>query len=138
MPRSVADALGAYMKTVEDGSGALLFPNEVGGYLRPKWKPRVFDRAAALAKLTPPALRVHDLRHTAASLWIASGASVKVVQQQLGHKTASMTLDVYGHLLPDELDTQAERLDALRSTAPADSARIPNGGGEVVALANRL
>ena len=38
-----------------------------------------------------PALRVHDLRHTAASLAIASGASVKLVQRQLGHQSATLT-----------------------------------------------
>jgi integrase len=53
------------------------------------------------------------LRHTAASLAIASGADVKVVQQMLGHKTATMTLDLYGHLFPDRLDDLADRMDAF-------------------------
>jgi hypothetical protein len=39
---------------------------------------------------------------------IASGANVKTVQAQLGHKTATMTLDQYGHLFPDDLDDVAE------------------------------
>ena len=46
---------------------------------------------------------VHELRHTAASLMIATGADVKTVQSQLGHKTATMTLDQYGHLFPDNV-----------------------------------
>ena len=71
-------------------------------------------------------------------MWIASGANVKVVQQQLGHKTASMTLDLYAHLFPDELDAQAERLDALRSTVPADSVRTPEDVADVVVLADCL
>jgi len=54
----------------------------------------------------------HELRHTAASLAIASGADVKVVQQMLGHKSATMTLDLYGHLFPDRLDEIADALDA--------------------------
>lgn len=54
----------------------------------------------------------HELRHTAASLAIASGADVKVVQTMLGHKTATMTLDLYGHLFPDRLDDLADRMDA--------------------------
>ena len=41
-----------------------------------------------------------------------SGANVKVVQQMLGHKSAIMTLDLYGHLFPDQLDEVADRLDA--------------------------
>ena len=63
-----------------------------------------------LAGLTP-----HELRHTAASLEIASGASVKAVQSMLGHASAQMTLDRYGHLFPDELDAVADRLDAARA-----------------------
>ena len=42
----------------------------------------------------------------------ASGANVKVVQQMLGHKSATMTLDLYGHLFPNQLDEVADRLDA--------------------------
>lgn len=56
----------------------------------------------------------HEFRHTAASLAIASGADVKVVQQMLGHKSATMTLDLYGHLFPDRLDVVADALDAAR------------------------
>ena len=40
--------------------------------------------------------RVHDLRHTAASVWLGVGADPKVVQRVLGHATASMTMDLYG------------------------------------------
>lgn len=62
-------------------------------------------------------LHPHELRHTAASLAIASGADVKVVQQMLGHKSATMTLDLYGHLFPDRLDVVADALDAARRAA---------------------
>ena len=51
----------------------------------------------------------HDLL---ASLMVASGANVKVVQRQLGHASASMTLDVYADLFDDDLDVVRERLDA--------------------------
>ena len=40
-------------------------------------------------------MTVHDLRHTAASLMVRSGANVKAVQNQLGHASAAMTLDTY-------------------------------------------
>ncbi|MDO5683548.1 MAG: site-specific integrase [Propionibacteriaceae bacterium] len=62
----------------------------------------------------------HELRHTAASLAIASGADVKVVQQMLGHKSATMTLDLYGHLFGDRLDVVAEAMEAARVSALAD------------------
>lgn len=51
----------------------------------------------------PDGLRVHDLRHTAASLAIAAGADVKIVQLMLGHKDATETLNIYGHMWPDKL-----------------------------------
>jgi integrase len=63
----------------------------------------------------PAALRVHDLRHTCASLLIREGASIKAVQHHLGHKSASITLDRYGHLFPEELDHLADRLDRLHA-----------------------
>jgi hypothetical protein len=50
---------------------------------------------------------------------IRQGASVKAVQRELGHATASITLDVYGHLLPDELDVLAGRLEDARADALA-------------------
>jgi hypothetical protein len=58
---------------------------------------------------TVPDVRIHDLRHAAASLWLAAGAEPKVVQRVLGHATAAMTMDLYGHLLDASL-WQAARL----------------------------
>ncbi|GAA0980510.1 hypothetical protein Q7689_03640 [Nocardiopsis tropica] len=59
---------------------------------------------------------------TAASLAIASGADVKVVQMMLGHTTATMALDHYGHLFPDRLDEVAEQMAAGRAAALAKAA----------------
>ena len=53
----------------------------------------------------------HDLRHTAASLAIQSGANVEAVQRMLGHASAAMTLDVYADLFDDDLDLVAVRLN---------------------------
>ncbi len=72
-------------------------------------------------------LTPHELRHTAASLAIAAGASVKGVQAMLGHASATLTLDRYGHLFPDELDAVAERLDEARSKAGAPYAPRDDG-----------
>ena len=78
-----------------------------------------------LAGFTP-----HELKHTAASLAITAGASVKAVQRMLGHASATLTLDRYGHLFGDELDSVADRLDQHR----ADSLRAPRGLGTVASL----
>ena len=60
-------------------------------------------------------MTVHDLRHTAASLAISAGANVKSVQAMLGHASATMTLDTYAGLFPDDLDAVAVALDAAAS-----------------------
>lgn len=126
MPAFLADALGAYMRGPPKSERAVLFPDRVGGHLWvTTWKRRVFDPAATRASLAPPPLRVHDLRHSAVSIAIASGASVKVVQSQIGHRSATTTLDCYGHLFPDDLDVLADALERMRSVPPADSLRTP-------------
>ena len=77
-----------------------------------------------------PRVTVHELRHTAASLMIASGANVKTVQSQLGHKTATMTLDQYGHLFPDDLDDVADKMDDLVSGCAQNVPKKEAGQGK--------
>jgi integrase len=113
VPRSVAEEL----RTLLEGRSAddLLFTAPGRGPLRySNFRSRVFDRAVVAAGLGNLGITPHKLRHTAASLAIAAGADVKVVQLMLGHKSAAMTLDVYGHLWPDRLDEVADALDAKR------------------------
>ena len=59
---------------------------------------------------TFPPVTAHDLRHTAASLAIASGANPKVVQRMLGHASAAMTLDVYADLFDSDFTAVADKL----------------------------
>jgi hypothetical protein len=90
-------------------AGAWLFDAPEGGPLRESnWKRSVGWRAATVAAGLA-GFRVHDLRHTAASAWLGAGADPKVVQRVLGHATASMTVDLYGHLVDANL-WQAARL----------------------------
>jgi integrase len=91
----------------------LLFPTPRGKAMRSNnFKRRDYDPAVTAAGL-PAELWVHDLRHTAASLAIHSGASVKSVQRMLGHASAKITLDVYAGLFDQELSDVAARMDAL-------------------------
>ena len=109
VPRFLARDLAPLVKGREPG--ALLFESPHGSVLRVRnFRRNVFD--PAVARVGPPGFHPHELRHTAASLAIASGADVKVVQMMLGHKTATMTLDLYGHLFPDRLDDLADRMDS--------------------------
>ncbi|WP_375000960.1 tyrosine-type recombinase/integrase [Aeromicrobium sp. CTD01-1L150] len=60
-----------------------------------------------------PELRVHDLRHTAASLMLSSGASVVDIAAVLGHANSHTTLTVYAHLVGSCLDDVSTRLNRL-------------------------
>jgi len=57
----------------------------------------------------------HDLRHTAVSLAIRANVSIKMVQKMAGHSSATMTLDVYGHLYPEDDATAADAMTTLLS-----------------------
>lgn len=82
----------------------LVFTTQNGTVLRNQNSRRGwFDPAAKKAGF--PDLTPHDLRHTFASVAISSGASIKALQQALGHHSAGFTLDQYGHLFPDDLDS---------------------------------
>lgn len=78
----------------------------------------------------PEGFRFHDLRHYYASLLIASGLDVKVVQARLRHASAKTTLDTYGHLWPDSDDSTRAAIAAViaaRREAPADYLRTREG-----------
>jgi len=70
-----------------------------------------FRRLANAAGL--PNLRFHDLRHTHASLMLAAGEQLLVVQQRLGHEKPSTTADIYGHAIPGQQRAAADRFDNL-------------------------
>lgn len=57
-----------------------------------------------------PRIRLHDLRHTMATLMLAGGEHPKVVSERLGHATVGITLDTYSHVLPGLQAAAAERL----------------------------
>ena len=84
---------------------------------------RIFQPAVEAAGL-PAGLRVHDLRHTCASLLVDLGAHPKVIQEWLGHKSITVTIDVYGHLFPSLNEALAERLDEVFRAA-ADQPPAP-------------
>ena len=114
VPAFLIDALAE--RVVGKAPGDLVFTGVKGGALRAQGFQRAVLTAAA-ERLGLDGLHPHALRHTAASLAIASGANVKVVQSMLGHKSATMTLDLYGHLFGDQLDDVAARLDVAARAA---------------------
>ena len=115
MTAALEEHLAAY---ADPGPEGLLFPAPEGGFLRlENFRRRVWTPATVAAGVAP--LRVHDLRHTCASLAIAAGADVKVLQRMLGHASAALTLDRYGHLLPGQAQSVADRLDEMARAATA-------------------
>lgn len=118
LPAFVAEALAEHL---EGHAGeTIVFPAPGGGYLQPTlFRARQFVPAVKEAKLEP--LRIHDLRHTAVSLWIASGADAKRVAARAGHSSVAFTLDRYGHLFPDTEDDLMGRLHEVGTAAEAES-----------------
>jgi integrase len=90
----------------------LVFTTAIGGALRGN---HILQRnfAPLCERLGLPRIRLHDLRHTLATLLFVNRIPAKVVQEMLGHSDISMTLDVYSHVLPEMQAEAAESLDNL-------------------------
>lgn len=107
-----------YPKFMHDQFRALTLKAEPDGLLipdlaEPKNQESWFLSVRKKAGL-PEGFVFHDLRHSAASFAVSAGASVKVVQNMLGHSSAAMTLDVYSDLFDTDVDDVAERMDRAR------------------------
>lgn len=116
VPTEVARLIKARSK--DKNPGDVLFDDGYGGYQRRVHASRN-ERSwwnTALETAGVARLVLHDLRHTAASLAVSSGAKVKAVQRMLGHASAAMTLDVYADLFDDDLEAVSERLDLAIAT----------------------
>jgi len=100
----------------------LVFCTAEGGIIdQANLRHRVFEPALQRAGLRK--MRIHDLRHTFASLLINQGENMKYVQHQLGHASITTTVDRYAHLLPDAHVGASQRLDAtVFGHGPEDSA----------------
>jgi integrase len=124
---SVVAALVSLVARWDDGKAqeAWLFSAPGGGPLNEgNWR-RSVRWTEALEAVKRPRLRVHDLGHTAASLWLAAGADPKVVQRILGHASAAMTMDLYGHLIDRNLWEAAARVGEV----PAESGAFGGTSG---------
>ena len=111
LPAFVLDALRAHRDAHPGIGDALVFPNTVGKPQDPKLVYSHFVRCvtATLGEHWHP----HELRHTAASLMLASGVPLEVVSKVLGHSTVSVTADVYSHFLPAAYQDAAVKMDAM-------------------------
>ena len=100
----------------------LVFTMPGGSVMRlSNWRRSTFIPARRRAGLSDR-FRVHDLRHTAASLMIQAGYPPKMLQEILGHASITTTLDLYGHLYPGEMDRYADRLNEAAGMSDAADA----------------
>ena len=88
----------------------LVFTDKTGKYIVPQTALKRFK--AITTKIGRPDARFHDLRHTYAVTALQEGDDVKTVQQNLGHATASFTLDVYGHVSEKMKKESAARMQS--------------------------
>lgn len=107
----VTDALAEHLTRFGPSGDGLVFTSRTGGPLRRNRLADVIAKARTGAELHD--VTAHDLRHFYASMLIAGGQSVKVVQKRLGHSSAVETLDTYGHLWPDSEDDTRTAVDAV-------------------------
>ena len=90
-----------------------------------------FDQAVKIAGY--PGLTPHELRHSFASTAISAGASIKALQQALGHASAGFTLSIYSHMFPDDFDSFVNGMSqrfSVKSDHGGDHGREKGHGGE--------
>ena len=88
-----------------------VFTRPNGDPMAPDWLSRYFRQLNDASGLPP--IRLHDLRHGAASLALAAGADLKVVQDMLGHSSIVLTADTYTSVLPEVARKVAEDIASL-------------------------
>lgn len=120
LPVSLLSLLLAY-RADQEKKGAILggddfvFSGYDGAPLSPNAVTLAFRRIIKKAKLNH--LRVHDLRHTHATLMLKAGVHPKVVSERLGHASVGITLDTYSHVLPGLQEVAVEKFDEVLALA---------------------
>ncbi|HSK90069.1 MAG TPA: site-specific integrase, partial [Euzebyales bacterium] len=109
--RAVQDAARRSAGTQWRNELDLVFTEELGAPLVPQRTTHRFRRL--VRRLDVPTIRLHDLRHTHATLLLQAGVPVKVVSERLGHASITITMDVYAHVLPAMDRDAADRYGAL-------------------------
>lgn len=108
MPNSVGNLINSYISRLPDAAPETpLFEISRAGFRL------LLNRAAERAGV--PRIRVHDLRHSHASLLIEMGCNPVLIAERLGHENAQTTLQIYSHLYPNKHNEVATNLDKLRT-----------------------
>jgi len=130
-PRAVAvadyllDELREHRARTGRLTGYLFTDFRDGAPLRRQWVHRCWHRPTLADAGLPISVRLHDLRHTAATLWLASGQSIYFVQQQLGHQDIQTTIGLYGHPDQEAHRRAAEQAAAWWREGVSEGSRVP-------------
>lgn len=89
----------------------LIICTSKGSPVNPENFKRTFQRLIKEANV--PSIRLHDLRHTHATMLLSSGINAKVISERLGHTNVKTTLDIYSHVLPSMQEEAANKIDTL-------------------------
>jgi integrase len=89
----------------------LIFTNAHGGPIDPNNVDRDYDRLVKKAGVKR--IRIHDLRHSYATLALATGEHIKVVSETLGHADIAITLRTYVHVMPEQKRALADKMESL-------------------------
>ena len=107
--RQAQDRLAAGMSWKDQD---LVFTNRIGRPIEPMLLHRDYKALLKRAGL-PESLRFHDLRHSAASLLLAQGVHPRAIMELLGHSSITVTMNVYGHVMPAMMRDAADKMDAI-------------------------
>jgi integrase len=99
-----------------------VFAHPDGNPLDPSTVSHAFNKVICKAGL--PHIRLHDLRHTHASLLLQAGVHPKVVQERLGHSSIRVTLDTYSHVMGGLQEVAAQRFDDFLSARAAENTDV--------------
>lgn len=114
MSQELARVLKIWRLQCPHSKNDLVFPNSNGEYMdannmmKRRFMPTL--RRAGLDRI-----RFHDLRHTYVSLLLAEGIPIKYIQKQVGHSSIKVTMDIYGHIMPETAEQSVKVLDSLFS-----------------------
>ena len=116
-----AQAQDKLLLGVEYDDHGLVFPRIDGRPQHPETFSKTFDRRVRVAARDElPVIRLHDLRHTWATLALQTGVDVKVVSERLGHSSPVITWTIYQHVVKGMQADAAERVaDAIFGNGPA-------------------
>ncbi len=137
MSLQLADALKAHMKgfmlgLADTKNDQYVFINRAGNIIdKDSWRRRVFAKAVLKSEIKR--VRIHDLRHTYATLRVSKGDNIADVSNQLGHHSVKLTMDVYYQWFPGKKKSEVDGLDDPTLTHPNAPPLHPEAKKELTA-----